>query len=116
MIERAWRLGAQFDAWGDQFDWEAWQQAFAEAGLDMDWYARRERPVEEMLPWDHISVGVDKQFMIDEYLHSLQGAVVDDCREHCFSCGIITQFKDQRRASQNIARRRWRLGLPGLWP
>ena len=109
VIERAWRLGAQFDAWGDQFRWEAWVQAFAEAGLDMDWYARRERPVEEALPWDHLSVGVTKQFMVDEYRNSLQGAVVDDCREHCFSCGIITQFKDQRREAQTL------VGGDGTW-
>ena len=38
VIERAWRLGAQFDAWNDQFQWDAWRQAFDEAGLDMDWY------------------------------------------------------------------------------
>ncbi|MCO6452128.1 MAG: TIGR03960 family B12-binding radical SAM protein [Caldilineales bacterium] len=109
VIERAWRLGARFDAWTDQFDWAAWMQAFAEAGLDPDWYARRERDVGETLPWDHISVGVDKQFMIDEYLNSLAGAVIDDCREHCFSCGIITQFKDQRRESQQV------LGGDGNW-
>ncbi len=102
VIERAWRLGAQFDAWNDLFCWEAWQQAFAEAGLDMDWYARRQRPLTEALPWDHLSVGVKKQFLIDDYLLSQQGGVVDDCREHCFSCGIITQFKDQRRQAQTL--------------
>ncbi len=109
VIERAWRLGARFDAWSEQFKWDAWQQAFAEAGLDMDWYARRQRPLEEPLPWDHLSVGVKKDFMIAEYLHSLQGAVVDDCRDHCFSCGIITQFKDERRQAQT------ELGGDGGW-
>jgi len=109
VIERAWRLGAQFDAWNDQFDWEAWQQACAEAGVQMDWYARRSRPVEETLPWDHISVGVHKQFLIDEYRHALQGAVVEDCRQHCYSCGIITQFKGERRAAQTL------LGGDGGW-
>ncbi|MCP4168116.1 MAG: TIGR03960 family B12-binding radical SAM protein [Chloroflexi bacterium] len=109
VIERAWHLGAQFDAWGDLFNWEAWTQAFAEAELDMDWYARRERSLAEILPWEHLSVGVDKQFMADEYQNSLQGAVIDDCREHCFSCGIITQFKEQRRQSQQL------LGNGGNW-
>ncbi|MCS7222025.1 MAG: TIGR03960 family B12-binding radical SAM protein [Anaerolineae bacterium] len=97
VIERAWRLGAKFDAWQDQFNDAAWMQAFAEHGLDPDWYARRERSVDEVLPWDHISVGVKKEFLIEEYRHALQGAVIDDCREHCFSCGILGQFKDLRR-------------------
>ncbi len=109
VIERAWHLGAQFDAWGDHFNCEAWTQAFAEADLDMDWYARRDRSLAEILPWEHLSVGVDKQFMVEEYKNSLQGAVIDDCREHCFSCGIITQFKEQRRQSQQL------LGNDGNW-
>lgn len=97
VIERAWQLGAKFDAWQDQFNDAAWMQAFAEHGLDPDWYARRERSVDEVLPWDHISVGVKKAFLIEEYRHALQGAVIDDCREHCFSCGILGQFKALRR-------------------
>ncbi len=109
VIERAWRLGAQFDAWGDQFNWQAWEQAVTEAGLDMDWYARRARDTDEALPWDHLSVGVKKQYLIDEYRHSQQGAVVDDCREHCYSCGIITQFRSERQESQQI------LGGDGNW-
>ncbi|NOX60480.1 MAG: TIGR03960 family B12-binding radical SAM protein [Chloroflexi bacterium] len=109
VIERAWRLGAGFDAWGDQFDWEAWKRAFDEVGLDMDWYARRERSIDEVLPWDHLNVGVKKAFLIQEYLHSQQGAVVDDCREHCYSCGIITLFKKERREAQQT------LGGDGNW-
>ncbi len=97
VIERAWRLGAKFDAWQDHFRDDAWMRAFAEHGLDPDWYARRERSIDETLPWDHISTGVKKAFLIEEYRHSLQGAVIDDCREHCFSCGILAQFRELRR-------------------
>jgi hypothetical protein len=76
-----------------------WQAAFAELGLDMDWYARRERPLDEVLPWEHISAGLKKEFLMEEYIHTYQGGVVDDCREHCFSCGILGYFKEQRRAA-----------------
>jgi len=96
-ILRAWELGAAFDGWGDQFRAAAWRQAFAETGIDPEWYARRERDLEEVLPWDHISTGVSKRFLADEYRHALQGAVIDDCREHCYSCGILGQFREERR-------------------
>ncbi len=109
VIERAWQLGAKFDAWGDQFREDAWTQAFAEAGLDPDWYARRERTVDEVMPWDHLSLGLKKDFLVQEYQHSLVGAVVDDCREHCYSCGILGQFKTQRRGTPEDA---W--GCPAL--
>ncbi len=109
VIEAAWRRGAKFDAWGDHFNYDAWMAAFEEVGLDPDWYARRERSLDEVLPWDHISVGVTKEFLKQEYLHALQGAVIDDCREYCYSCGILGQFKDLRRQVPDKA---W--GCPAL--
>lgn len=109
VIELAWRKGAKLEGWGEYFNFAAWQAAFKELGLDMDWYARRQRPLDEVLPWDHISAGVKKQFLIDEYLHAYEGAVIDDCREHCFSCGILGYFKEQRRAAPDEA---W--GCPSL--
>ncbi|MCL4859777.1 MAG: TIGR03960 family B12-binding radical SAM protein [Caldilineaceae bacterium] len=103
VVERAWRLGAKLEAWGEWFNFAAWRQAFDECGLDMDWYARRERPLDEVLPWDHISAGLKKQFLVQEYIHTYQGGVIDDCREHCFSCGILGYFKEQRRAAPDDA-------------
>ena len=94
VIERAWRLGAQFDAWGDQFHAAAWTQAFADLGLDPEWYARRERSLDEILPWDFVNAGITKKFLAQEYQHALAGAVIDDCHEHCYSCGILGQFKE----------------------
>ncbi|RUA16966.1 MAG: B12-binding domain-containing radical SAM protein, partial [Clostridia bacterium] len=114
VIQRAWELGAQFDAWGDQFIWAAWTQAFAESGLDMDWYARRPRSTDEVLPWDHINMGVDKDFLIREYRYSQEGAVLDDCREHCFSCGIMTTFKKERRIAQETPGEAGSWGCPGF--
>ena len=99
VIQRAWELGAKLEGWGEWFNFPAWQQAFADCGLDMEWYARRARPLDETLPWDHISAGLKKEFLAAEYIHTYQGGVVDDCREHCFSCGILGHFKEQRRAA-----------------
>ncbi|MDY7042248.1 MAG: TIGR03960 family B12-binding radical SAM protein, partial [Chloroflexota bacterium] len=88
VIHLAWQLGARFDAWPEHFDWEVWQQAFAAAGLDADWYARRERPFAEVLPWDHIENGVSKEFLRDEYQRALRGQTSPDCREMCLGCGL----------------------------
>ena len=103
VIQRAWELGAKLEGWGEYFNFPAWQQAFDEAGLDMDWYARRARPLDETLPWEHISAGLKKEFLMQEYVHTYQGGVVDDCREHCFSCGILGHFKEQRREAPDAA-------------
>lgn len=103
VIELAWRKGAKLEGWGEYFNFAAWLDAFDELGLDMDWYARRQRPLDEVLPWEHISAGLKKQFLVDEYVHTYQGGVVDDCREHCFSCGILGYFKEQRRDAPDAA-------------
>lgn len=103
VIQRAWELGAKLDAWGEHFRFDLWQQAFDETGLEMDWFARRERPLDEILPWEHISAGLKKEFLAQEYVHTYAGGVVDDCREHCFSCGILGYFKEQRRDAPDDA-------------
>ncbi len=103
LVQRAWELGAKMEGWGEWFNFGAWQQAFEECGLDMAWYANRERSVDEALPWDHISAGLKKQFLLDEYRHTYEGAVIDDCREHCFSCGILGNFREKRRAVDDDA-------------
>jgi radical SAM family uncharacterized protein len=103
VIQRAWELGAKLEGWSEWFNFGAWQQAFADFELDMDWYARRERKTDEVLPWEHISAGLQKKFLVQEYIHTYQGGVVDDCREHCFSCGILGYFKEQRRVAEDAA-------------
>lgn len=96
VVQRAWELGAKFDAWQDQFAFGAWAQAFAEAGLDADWYARRARSPEERLPWEHISAGVRREFLLEEYQRALHGETTEDCRQQCRACGILRQFESQR--------------------
>jgi radical SAM superfamily enzyme YgiQ (UPF0313 family) len=96
VIEKAWSLGARFDAWDDQRDMLAWMRAFADAGLDPGFYAHRERPLDEVLPWDVISTGVRKDFLQREYARSAQRVTLGDCRERCHACGILATFGDDR--------------------
>jgi radical SAM family uncharacterized protein len=97
VILEAWRRGARFDAWTEHFQYEAWMQGFAAEGLEPESYTRRERPVDEVLPWDHIDAGVNKRFLTEDYLWSLKGRTRVDCRERCFACGILPRFAELRR-------------------
>ena len=96
VIYRAWELGAKFDAWQEHYRPEVWRQAFAEHGLDPNWYARRPRPIDEVFPWDHIDIGVTKKYLLQDFLWSADGKTRVDCREHCFACGILPKFKQMR--------------------
>jgi radical SAM family uncharacterized protein len=87
VIERAWRLGCRFDAWGDQFKFELWQQAFEECRLDPRFYANRPRSYLEILPWAHIDYGVTDAFLLDEWHHALRAGFTQDCKtDGCSLC------------------------------
>ena len=92
VVQRAWELGARFDAWDDQRDFGAWTRAFAKAGLDPDFYAYRERSPDEILPWEVVSVGVHKRFLLQEYQRSQRADPLSHCREACHACGILATF------------------------
>ncbi len=97
VVERAWQLGAKFDAWQEFFSYECWEKAFNELNLEPHFYTHRERAIDETLPWDHIDAGVKKQFLTEDYLMSEQGQTRIDCRERCFACGILPKFAALRR-------------------
>jgi radical SAM family uncharacterized protein len=96
VILRAWQLGAQFDAWSEHFNPGAWRQAFAESGLDPAFYTYRPRALDEVFPWDHIDTGVRKKYLQQDYEMSQRGEVRPDCRDKCFSCGILPAFNEVR--------------------
>ncbi|MGC9467630.1 MAG: TIGR03960 family B12-binding radical SAM protein [Anaerolineae bacterium] len=108
VVQRAWELGAQFDAWDDWRDLDAWDQAirelpssilrahFEDGDALLDFYLYRRRRDEERLPWDHLESGVEKRFFLQDYRRSQEGKLLVDCRERCHACGILQHFPDQR--------------------
>lgn len=89
VIYGAYKLGSTFDAWSERFNYQNWLTAFAEAGLDPDFYARRQRPLDELLPWSHIDTGLSADFLKREYKRALEGVETADCRNKaCNVCGL----------------------------
>jgi len=62
-VQAAWRRGARLDGWDDCFVYERWLEAFAETGLDPAFYAHRERPLTERLPWAHIGQHLPRELL-----------------------------------------------------
>lgn len=88
VLIKAWELGCKFDGWDQYFNFNAWMQAFKETGVDPDFYTTRRRELDEILPWNHIDVGVTKKYLRSEYKKSLKGELTRDCRVACTGCGI----------------------------
>jgi len=90
VLYRAWELGCRLDGWSDQFRYDLWRQAFDDCGLSVDFYAHRQRALDEVLPWDHIDSGISKAFLRREYEKALRAQTTRDCREGCNGCGLQT--------------------------
>ena len=86
VIERAYALGAKFDSWSEKFDWEAWQRAFADEGIDMEEYTGEWDTAAE-LPWDFIDTGVTKRYLLAQRKLAYEGVTTRSCREGCNGCG-----------------------------
>ena len=68
----AWQKGMRFDQWKDKFNFEVWIESIKEAGFDLNFYVYRRRNFDEVLPWQHINLGVDKQFLYNDYLTGIK--------------------------------------------
>jgi len=104
VIYLAWKLGSTFDAWDERFDYQKWLRAFDENGLEPDFYARRQRPLGELLPWAHIDVGVTSAFLKREYQRAVEGKETPDCRyQPCTACGLERWQPDCQQKLQRLS-------------
>lgn len=92
VIRTVYERGGIFDAWSEYFDYQRWLDAFAECGVDMDFYTKRERSLDEVFPWDFIDTGVTKEFLKREWQNAMEENVTPNCRMRCSGCGAA-QFK-----------------------
>ena len=96
VIEEVWRQGGRLDAWSDYFSFERWMRAFARCGVDPAFYANTEIPLDAVLPWDHIDVGVRKAHLLHEREMAYASALSPDCRHQCAACGAAKLLKGGR--------------------
>ena len=87
VIYYAWKFGAKFDSWTEKFNMAHWEKAFEKSKIEPAFYANRKREYDEILPWDHIWVGVSKSFLIKEHQKALEEKTTPNCREKCQVCG-----------------------------
>ncbi|MCW2666990.1 MAG: B12-binding radical protein [Frankiales bacterium] len=93
VLEGVWRDGGRFDGWSEHFSYDRWATVaaaeLAPYGIDLDWYTTREREETEVLPWDHLDSGLDKEWLWSDWQDALAEQDLDDCRWiPCFDCGV----------------------------
>ncbi len=93
VIEDVWRAGGTFQEWSEHFDMRRWTDAMAKHGLDLDWYVHRHRHEDEVFAWDHLSAGLHKDFLWQDWRDALDEVGLEDCRwTPCYDCGACTGY------------------------
>jgi len=107
VIYRAWQLGSTFDAWSEHFNYGNWLRAFEDSKLEPEFYALRQRPLDEILPWAHIDVGTTTNFLKREYHCAFDGKETPDCRyKVCNTCGLERCQPDCQQKYQRLIQRK----------
>lgn len=87
-VYEAWRSGCKFDGWDECYRYDLWVKAFEKTGVDVDFYAHRTRPYDEVMPWSHLDYFVTREFLIRENKKAHEGVTANNCRESCAGCGV----------------------------
>ncbi|MFG2077485.1 TIGR03960 family B12-binding radical SAM protein [Nonomuraea maritima] len=89
VIRAVWEDGGRFDGWSEHFSYERWMAAAEQTGVDVSWYTTREREENEVLPWDHLDAGLDREWLWQDWQEAVSGSEVEDCRwTPCYDCGV----------------------------
>lgn len=89
VIRAVWEGGGRFDGWSEHFSYQRWMEAAAKTGVDVDWYTTREREQNEVLPWDHLDAGLDREWLWQDWQDAVNDVEVEDCRwTPCYDCGV----------------------------
>ncbi|WP_276949061.1 TIGR03960 family B12-binding radical SAM protein [Acetatifactor muris] len=87
VIRKVYEKGSFYDAWGEYYHNDRWLEAMEECGLSVAFYTHRQRPLDEILPWDFIDCGVTKAFLIREWEKAQREEVSENCSQKCQGCG-----------------------------
>ncbi len=87
VIRKVYEKGSFYDAWSEYYDNDRWMETIEECGLSVDFYTHRERPVDEILPWDFIDCGVTKEFLKREWEKAQREETSENCKLKCQGCG-----------------------------
>jgi len=93
VIEDVWRSGGVFQEWSEHFDMHLWEDALDRHGLSLEDFVYRHRTEDEVLPWDHLSAGLHKDFLWQDWRDALEAVGLEDCRwTPCYDCGACTGY------------------------
>jgi len=93
VVEDVWRSGGVFQEWSEHFNLELWTDALERQGLTLEEMVYRHRTEDEAFAWDHLSAGLHRDFLWQDWRDALEAVGLEDCRwTPCYDCGACTGY------------------------
>ena len=96
-IENLYKKDVYLASWGENFSWKMWDETAKECGINLEYLAQKQYDLYKPLPWDFINVGLDKEWLINEYRKAFQQPeefnIQPTCQTGCVNCGVCGNFK-----------------------
>lgn len=93
VVEDVWRSGGVFQEWSEHFNLELWTDALERQGLTLEEMVYRHRTEDEAFAWDHLSAGLHRDFLWQDWRDALEAVGLEDCRWiPCYDCGACTGY------------------------
>lgn len=96
-IEALYKKGVYLASWGEHFNKNVWFETASELGIGLESMAQKSYDLKSELPWDFIDVGINKEWLQDEYKKAFEvdensAHVVPTCQTQCVNCGVCSHF------------------------
>jgi len=95
-IEKLWQSGCYLDAWSENFDKNIWSDCAEKVGISLKELAEKNYFLNEVLPWEFIDIGVEKDWFIKEYNDALKSITSPSCETLCVNCGVCKNLKTKK--------------------
>ncbi len=95
-IYELYKQGAYLESWDENLDFDLYSKIAKKMNIDIEKMASREFLEDEILPWDVISYGVRKQWLLDEYKKAKKAIATIPCEIKCNNCGVCADLKTNK--------------------
>jgi len=92
-IYELYKHGCYLDSWDENFNYSTWKEVAQKCNIDLDYLANKTFGLNETLPWDFINIGVNKDWLINQYKLAMDSQNCPTCENKCVQCGVCPSLK-----------------------
>lgn len=96
------RLGAVLLAAQGRGGARGWRQAVKDTQIAEEFYLHRARTFDEVLPWQHLDMGLDASYLEKEFVGAGQERPTPPCVEGCRRCGVCGEDGEREEHHEEV--------------